>query len=87
MVLNEQGSDRHPLDGTPYLNMDMMLNKQGLSRRILNNVLHRHPSVVKNEHESSHLTRWMRGIRKLAEPDRLRAGTYRQVSRGSRYYD
>jgi hypothetical protein len=83
MVLNEQGSDRHPLDDTPYLNLDMVLNKQGLSRRILNDALHRHPSVVKNEHESSHLTRWMQGIRKLAEPDRLRAGIYRQASRGS----
>jgi hypothetical protein len=77
MVLNEQGPDRHPLDDTPYLNLDMVLNKQGLSRRILNDALHRHLSVVKNEHESSHLTRWIRGIRKLAKPDRLREGTYR----------
>jgi hypothetical protein len=37
--------------------------------------LHRRPGVVKNEQGSSHLTRWMRRVRKLVEPSRLRVGT------------
>jgi exonuclease III len=39
-------------------------------------VLHRRPGVVKNEQGSSHLTRRMRRVRKLAEPSRLRVGTW-----------
>jgi exonuclease III len=34
------------------------------------------PGVVKNEQVSSHLTRRMRMVRKLAEPSRLRVGTW-----------
>jgi hypothetical protein len=64
MVLNEQGSDHHPLDDASYL-------EQGSSRRILSDALHRRPGVVKNEQESSHLTRQMRRVRKLAESSRL----------------
>jgi hypothetical protein len=37
-----------------------MLNEQGSGRRILSDALHHRPGVVKNEQESSHLTRWMR---------------------------
>jgi hypothetical protein len=39
-------------------------------------VLHRRPGVVKNEQGSSHLTRRMRRVRKLAEPSRLCVGTW-----------
>jgi hypothetical protein len=39
-------------------------------------VLHRCLGVVKNEQESSHLTRRMRRVRKLAEPSRVRVGTW-----------
>jgi hypothetical protein len=53
MVLNGQGSGRHPLVDVSYLDLDTVLNEQG----------------------SSHLTRRMRRVRKLAEPSRLRVGT------------
>jgi hypothetical protein len=43
--------------------------------RILSDALHRCPGVVKNEQESSYLTRRMRRIRKLAEPSRVCVGT------------
>jgi hypothetical protein len=69
MMLNGQGPGRHPLGDTPYLDLDMVLNEQESGR------LHRRPNVVKNEQEFSHLTRWMRRVRKLAEPSRLRVGT------------
>jgi exonuclease III len=39
-------------------------------------VIYRRPGVVKNEQASSHLTRRMRRVRKLAEPNRLRVGTW-----------
>jgi hypothetical protein len=42
----------------------MMLNEQGSGHRILSDALHRRPGVVKNEQESSHLTRRMRRVRK-----------------------
>jgi hypothetical protein len=76
MVLNGQGSGRHPLGGTSYLDLDTMLSEQGSGRRILNDALHRLPGVVKNEQASSHLTRRMRRVRKLAEPSRVRVGTW-----------
>jgi hypothetical protein len=53
-----------------------MLNEQGSSRHILSDALHRRSGVVKNEQESSHLTRRMQRVRKLAEPSRLCVGTY-----------
>jgi hypothetical protein len=49
MVLNEQGSDRHPLDDAPYLDLDTVLNEQASGRRILSDTLHRRPGVVKNK--------------------------------------
>jgi hypothetical protein len=76
MVLNGQESGRHPLGDAPYLDLDTVLNEQGSGRRILSDALHRRPGVVKNEQGSSHLTRRMRRVRKLAEPSRLRVGTW-----------
>jgi hypothetical protein len=75
MVLNGQGSGRHPHGDAPYLDLDTVLNEQGSGRRILSDTLHRRPGVVKNKQESSHLTRRMRRVRKLAEPSKLRVGT------------
>jgi hypothetical protein len=54
----------------------MVLNKQGSCRRIFSDALHRRPGVIKNEQGSSHLTRRMRRVRELAEPSRLRVGTW-----------
>jgi hypothetical protein len=76
MVLNRQGLGYHPLGDASYLDLDTVLNEQGLGRRILSDAVHHHPGVVKNEQGSSHLTRWMRRVRKLAEPSRLRVGTW-----------
>jgi hypothetical protein len=60
----------------PYLDLDTVLSEQGSGRRILSDALHRCPGVVKNEQESSHLTRRMRRVRKLAESSRVRVGTW-----------
>jgi uncharacterized tellurite resistance protein B-like protein len=49
-----------------------VLNEQESSRRILSDALYRRSGIVKNEQGSSHLTRRMRRIRKLAETSRLR---------------
>jgi hypothetical protein len=68
MVLNGQGR-------APYLDLDKVLNEQGLGHRILIDVLHRRPGVVKNEQGSSHLTQWIQRIRKLVEPSRVHVGT------------
>jgi hypothetical protein len=76
MVLNGQGPGRHPLGGAPYLDLDTMLSEQGSGRRILSDALRRRPGVVKNEKGSSHLTRRMRRVRKLAEPSRVHVGTW-----------
>jgi hypothetical protein len=76
MVLNGQGPDHHPLGGVSYLDLDTVLNEQGSDRRILSDALQRRSSIVKNEQGSSHLTRRMRRVRKLAEPSRVRIGTW-----------
>jgi hypothetical protein len=49
MVLNGQGPHRHPLGGTPYLDLDTVLSERESGRRILSDALHRRPDVVKNE--------------------------------------
>jgi hypothetical protein len=71
MVLNGQGPGRHPLGGAPFLDLDTVLSKQESGCRILSDVLHHRPGVVKNEQGCSHLTRRMRMVRKLAEPSRV----------------
>jgi hypothetical protein len=76
MVLNGQGPGRHPLGDAPYLDLDTVLNEQESGRRILSDALYRRSGVVKNKQGSSHLTRQMRRVKKLAEPSRLRVGTW-----------
>jgi hypothetical protein len=76
MVLNGQVPGRHPLGGMPYLDLDTVLNEQGSGRCILSDALHRHRGAVKNEEGFPHLTRWMRRVRKLAKPNRMRVGTW-----------
>jgi hypothetical protein len=56
MVLNGKGTDRHPLCGAPYLDLDTVLSEQGSGHRILSDALHRRPGVVKNKQGSSHWT-------------------------------
>jgi hypothetical protein len=56
MVFNGQEPDRHPLGGVPYLDLDTVLSDQGSGHRILSDVLHRRPGVVKNVQGFSHLT-------------------------------
>ena len=66
VVSNRQVPVRHPLGGAPCLDLDMVLSEQGSGRRILSGALHRRPGFVKNEQGSSHLTRRVRRVRKLA---------------------
>jgi hypothetical protein len=60
----------------PYLDLDTVLNEQGSDHRILSDTLHHCPGVVKIEPGSSHLTRQIRRVRKLAEPSRARIGNW-----------
>jgi hypothetical protein len=76
MMLNGKGPGRHPLGDASYLDLDTVLNEQGSGRRILSDTLYRRPGVVKNKQESSHLTRRMRRVRKLAGSSRLYVGTW-----------
>ena len=76
MVTNEQGPGRHPLSDAPCRDLDMVLSEQGSGRRFLSGALHRRPGVVINEQGSSHLTRRVRGVRKLVEPTRIRLGSW-----------
>ena len=47
-----------------------------ISGRHLNDALHLRPGVVKNEQGSSHFPRRVRRVRKLAEPTRIRIGSW-----------
>ena len=75
MVLNKQGPGRHPRDA-PCRDLGTVSSEQGSGRRILSGALHRRPGVVKNEQESSHLSRRVRRVRKLVEPTRIRLGSW-----------
>ena len=48
MVINEQGSGRHPRDA-PCHNLDTVLSEQGSGRRILSGAPYRCSGVVQNE--------------------------------------
>ena len=74
MMLNGQGPGRHPLSDAPCCDLGMVSSEQGSGRRFLSGALHRRPGVVKNE-GSSHLSRRMQRVRKLAEPTRIRLGS------------
>jgi hypothetical protein len=76
MVLNEQGRGRHPLGAVPYRDPDAVLSEQGSGRRFLSGALHRLSGVVLNEQGSSHLTRRVRGVRKLVVPTRILLGSW-----------
>jgi hypothetical protein len=77
VVSNGQGLGHHPLGGVPYLDLDTVTSEQGSGHRILSGALHRRPSVVENEQGSLHLTRRVRRVRKLAEPRRIRLGSWK----------
>jgi hypothetical protein len=75
MMIREQGSGRHRLSGAPYWNSNMVISKRGPDRHHLSDALHRRPNVVSNEQRFSHLTRRVRGARKLVGESRIRLGS------------
>ena len=76
MVLNGQGPGRHPPNGVSYRDLGTMISEQRSGRRSLSGALHLRPGVVKNEQGSSHFSRRVRRVRKLAEPTRIRIGSW-----------
>jgi hypothetical protein len=76
MTIREQGPGRHRLSGAPYWNPVMVTNEQGPDRHHLSDTLHRRPNVVSNKQRSSHLTRRVRGARKLVGESRIRLGSW-----------
>jgi hypothetical protein len=75
MVIIEQGPGRHRISGAPYWNPDMMTNERGPDRHHLSDALHPRPDIVSNEQGSSHLTRRVRGARKLVGESRICLGS------------
>ena len=67
---------RSLLSDAPHRNPGVVLNEQGPGRRSLSGALHLPPDVVKNEQESLHLPRRVRRVRKVAEPTRIRLGSW-----------
>ena len=56
--------------------MEMKPKRFSLGRNPLSDAPHRNPGVVENEQGSSHLTRRVQRVRKLAEPRRIRLGSW-----------
>jgi hypothetical protein len=75
MKPNQFSLGRHPLSDAPYWNPDMVIREQGPGRHRLSDALHRRSDVVSNEQGSSHLTRRVRGARKLVGESRIRLGS------------
>ena len=75
VVISGQGPGRHPTNGASYRDLGTMISEQG-SGRHLSGALHLRPGVVINEQGSSHFPRWVRWVRKLAEPTRIRIGSW-----------
>jgi hypothetical protein len=76
MMIREQGPGRHRLSGAPYWNPNMVTSEREPDRHHLSDALHRRPDVVSNEQGSSHLTRRVRGARKLVGESRIRLGSW-----------
>ncbi|PUZ43430.1 hypothetical protein GQ55_8G009000 [Panicum hallii var. hallii] len=70
------GPGRHPLRGASYRDPGTIISEQGSGRRSLCGALYLCPGVVKNEQGSSHFSRRARRVRKLAEPTRIRLGSW-----------
>jgi hypothetical protein len=75
-VIREQRSGHHRLSGVLYWNPNMVTSERGPDHHHLSDALHRRPDVVSNEQESSHLTRRVRGARKLVGESRIRLGSW-----------
>ena len=75
MVISGQGPGRHPTNGASYRDLGMMISEHG-SGSHLSGVLQLRPGVVINEQGSSHFSRRVRRVRKLAEPTRIRIGSW-----------
>jgi hypothetical protein len=54
----------------------MVTSERGPNRHHLSDALYRRPDVVSNEQEFSHLTRRVRGARKLVGESRIRLGSW-----------
>jgi hypothetical protein len=67
---------RHSFSDAPYWNPDMVIREQGPGRHRLSDALHRRPDVVSNEQGFSHLTRRVRGARKLVGESRICLGSW-----------
>jgi hypothetical protein len=77
MVLNGQGKGRTPpLGGASCRDLDAVSSEQGLGHRFLSGALHRCLGVVTNVQGSSHLSEWVRGVRKLVESTRIHVGSW-----------
>jgi hypothetical protein len=76
MMIREQGPGRHRLSGAPYWNPNMVTSERGPDRHHLSDALHQCPDVVSNEQGSSHLTRRVRGARKLVGESKIRLGSW-----------
>jgi hypothetical protein len=75
MAIREQRSGHHRLSGASYWNPDMVTSERGPNHHHLRDTLHRRPDVVSNEQESSHLTRRVRGARKLVGKSKICLGS------------
>jgi hypothetical protein len=54
----------------------MVISEQGSDRHHLSDALHRHTDVVSNEQGFSHLTRRVRGARKLVGKSKIHLGSW-----------
>ena len=75
-MISGQGPGRHPTNGASYRDLGTMISEQGSGRRNLSGALHLRLGVVKNEQGSLHFPRWVRRVKKLAEPTRIRIGSW-----------
>ena len=75
-MINGQGPGRHPPNGVSYRDLGTMISEQGSGRHSMSGALHLRLGVVKNEQGSSHFPRWVRRVTKLAEPTRIRVGSW-----------
>jgi hypothetical protein len=76
MAIREQGPGHHRLSGAPYWNPNMVTSERESDRHHLSDALYWRPDVVSNEQGSSHLTRRVRGARKLVGESRIRLGSW-----------
>jgi hypothetical protein len=71
MMIKEQGPGHYHISDTSYQNPNVVISERGPNHHHLSDALHRRSDIVSNKQGSLHLTRRVRGARKLVRESKI----------------